>query len=289
LSNPRGFIGAFKHVAPAALALASAFIGTMVRVGQRAVQEHRRADYTDIARAKGVRERVIAAKHVGKNTILPFVAILPISANILIGGMMVVEHIYGFNGLGVLVADAAGYGDFTTLQALLFLFILLLVVTTFIRDILYAVLTGPPDRHQPALFGWTASLSLKRPRRSTTTEQRTLQSVAKTATLESGVRDRIRANPRPALIWLLGFAFLIAVEFGALAGFVATLLPWESTSLHGLAQLPTLLSRETIPNAGHWTPTSGWVGTFLGLPSAYAWAVRVGVIFLYAASWLGLT
>lgn len=288
LSNPAAFVAAFKHVAPAALALASAFIGTTIRLGQRVVWEHQRANYTDVARTKGVREGVIAVKHVGKNAVLPFVAILPISANILIGGTMVVEPIYQFDGLGVLMRDAATYMDYTTLQALLFLFILLLVVATFVRDVLYAVLTGPPDRHRKEKLSWTGLESSKQLRQPASNESLTLQSISRRTALENGMLDRILANPRPALVWLLGIGLLVAVEIGALADLVVTLSPWEPASVRGLARLPTLLSREAIPNAGYWTPASGWVGTFLGLPPAYAWALRVGTICLYAASWLGL-
>lgn len=126
---------------------------------------------------------------------------------------------------------------------------------------------------------------------------------------EVPLRQRIRANPRPALVWATGLALLLAAEFGAVATVLVDLtilaanivvnvahvvtspiLPEFGTAVDGLltsartaAQaLPTLLSREFIPNQGHRTSANGpWVGTFLGLPPAIAWGLRVVAIYAY--------
>ena len=110
--------------------------------------------------------------------------------------------------------------------------------------------------------------------------------------------SRIAENPRPALRWTLGTLALIAVEFGALAGVfikivltVARLLPGNpgvgalSAAGQSAADIPTLLSRTVIPNAGHWNGQA-WVDTFLGLPPAYAWFARFVLVYVYAFVWL---
>jgi len=56
-----------------------------------------------------------------------------------------------------------------------------------------------------------------------------------------------------------------------------------------LSELPVLTSRETIPNQGHRMPGGGWDGPFLGLSPAQAWALRVLVVFGYAAVLLAWT
>ncbi len=53
-----------------------------------------------------------------------------------------------------------------------------------------------------------------------------------------------------------------------------------------IADLPTLLSRDVIPNQGHWTPGGGWEGTFLGLSPAAAWGLRTLLIYAYTLVWL---
>lgn len=202
-------------------------------------------------------------------------------------------------------------------------------------------------------------------------------------------RDRIRENPRPAMLWLAGLAFLIVLEIGRVfagvgqafgivgfvvevlagipvsvgdnvagtlggaAGFVATAitavlmafaltvpvspsLPDGAVDILGLdlsrrgtrwtkrveltfvlvaaaglvaytpvggafsaligaitggvdalvASLPSITSRDLIPNMGHRLPEGGWEGTFLGLSPAVAWAVRTGLVFAYAVTFM---
>jgi peptide/nickel transport system permease protein len=121
--------------------------------------------------------------------------------------------------------------------------------------------------------------------------------------------NRIRQNPRPAVLWALVAALLLALEFSALVDFVMA-WPWAkavggladnlpaglASTLTGvgaflagigdwLSELPRLLSREHVPNQGYETP-DGWQGTFLGLPPAYAWAIRVGIVYAYAFAFL---
>ena len=113
--------------------------------------------------------------------------------------------------------------------------------------------------------------------------------------------ERVKENPRPALMWLVGIAMLVALEFGALAGVVMDLVPWNAivgylpaapgaAALAGvgdaLASIPTLLSRELIPNQGYQIPGEGWKETFLGLPPAIAWFVRVALIYAYMGAWM---
>lgn len=112
--------------------------------------------------------------------------------------------------------------------------------------------------------------------------------------------ERIRASPRPAIVWLLGFLIITAVEFGALVQVFTQLVHTVTTVVPGDAmvqtatewkasanQIPTLLSRDVMPNQGYRQGSGGpWVGTFLGLEPALAWAVRVIAVYLYAFIWL---
>lgn len=49
--------------------------------------------------------------------------------------------------------------------------------------------------------------------------------------------------------------------------------------------VPTLLSRDVVPNGGYWNGEE-WVGTFLGLSPAVSWAIRVGLVYLYSLTWV---
>jgi peptide/nickel transport system permease protein len=98
---------------------------------------------------------------------------------------------------------------------------------------------------------------------------------------DEGIGSRIRSNPRPALLWVVGALALLALEFGAIVNLVTTTLPWT-----GGIKLPTLLSRELIPNQGYQLPSGSWQGTFLGLSPAVAWTLRVVLIYTYAFAWV---
>jgi peptide/nickel transport system permease protein len=117
--------------------------------------------------------------------------------------------------------------------------------------------------------------------------------------------NRVTDNPRPAVLWAVAMLALLAVEFGAVASTVMS-MPWEmvvggladnlpgplasaltsvGAALAGvgdrLADLPTLLDRSVVPNQGYNPPGPGWEGTFLGLAPAYAWAIRVVLVYAY--------
>ena len=127
---------------------------------------------------------------------------------------------------------------------------------------------------------------------------------------------RIAENPEPFVWWAVPMFVLLAVEFatwgGILVGMLDALVLGVTALIDivvgyvspGLAQvvtdfqagvvgmlrsvggtlgeLPTLFSREVIPNQGHQTPNGAWQGTFLGLQPAVAWALRFTLIMAYA-------
>lgn len=88
----------------------------------------------------------------------------------------------------------------------------------------------------------------------------------------------------PGVGWLAGATLLLAPEIGALIGLLGNLVGVDAVVAVADA-VPTLISRETIPNQGAQLPGGEWRGTFLGLSPAVAWALRVGLAYLYAAVW----
>lgn len=129
---------------------------------------------------------------------------------------------------------------------------------------------------------------------------------------------RIKTQPTPLAGWLVGAGILLAVEAGALLatvfGALRALTGAVTSNTQPLADaeawarsLPTLLSRDLIPNRGHltgaetgqetflglelnsvWPLRFGpWQDTFLGLEPKYAWLLRLGLIFAYGAISLG--
>ncbi|MFC6837095.1 ABC transporter permease [Halomarina ordinaria] len=125
-------------------------------------------------------------------------------------------------------------------------------------------------------------------------------------TQELPLRKRIQENPRPALVWGGVFALLLLVEFGALIGMALATLEFFVQVVGGIlngivdltgliasaesaidsartaaGQIPTLLSRDVVPNQGHRTAAGGWEGTFLGLSPGVSWSIRFVLVYAY--------
>ncbi|MFC6837096.1 ABC transporter permease [Halomarina ordinaria] len=131
---------AIKQIMPAALVLGSASMGNEMRIGRTAVLETINSNYVETARAKGLSERVIVWKHVFRNALIPLVPVITAEAFLLIGGSVVVESVFGINGLGKLFFDATIQGDLPVAGSLLFVFVLITLSVNIIQDFLYTVI-----------------------------------------------------------------------------------------------------------------------------------------------------
>ena len=134
------FLAALKKIAPAALVLGSASMGNEMRLGRTAVLETINSDYVETAKAKGVSSRSIVWKHVFRNALIPLVPIITGEAFLLIGGSVLVETVFGINGLGLLFYRAALNADLPLLGSLMFIFILLIVGLNIVQDLLYTLI-----------------------------------------------------------------------------------------------------------------------------------------------------
>jgi peptide/nickel transport system permease protein len=135
-----GLFAAIKVVLPAALVLGSSSMGNEMRIGRTAVLETINSNYVETARAKGLSERAIVWKHVFRNALIPLVPIITGEAFLLIGGSIIVESVFSYNGLGQLFFSAALSGDLPLVGALSFIFILLTLVLNIVQDLLYTII-----------------------------------------------------------------------------------------------------------------------------------------------------
>ena len=135
-----GFVREFKRVFPAALVLGSASMGNEVRIGRTAVLETINSNYVETARAKGVSAKKIVWKHVFRNALIPLVPVITSEAFLLIGGAVLVEVVFGINGLGYLFFQAVVNGDLPLVASLMYVFILVLVGVNILQDVLYTII-----------------------------------------------------------------------------------------------------------------------------------------------------
>lgn len=136
----RSFAEALKRILPAAFALGSASLGNELRIGRTALLETKNSNYVEMARAKGVSDRVLVWKHMFRNALIPLVPVITAEAGLLIGGSVIIEQVFGINGLGRTAFQATIQGDIPLAAAIAFLFVLLLVVVNVLQDFFYTVI-----------------------------------------------------------------------------------------------------------------------------------------------------
>ncbi|MCU4716659.1 ABC transporter permease [Halapricum hydrolyticum] len=128
---------AFKWILPAALVLGSSSMGNEVRIGRTAVLESINSKYVDTAKSKGVSGRKIIYKHVGRNAIIPLLPVIMGEFYLLIGGSVLVEQVFGINGLGNLFFRSILGPDIPLVMALVFIFVIIQVTVNIVQDLLY--------------------------------------------------------------------------------------------------------------------------------------------------------
>jgi len=131
---------AIKQIMPAALVLGSASMGNEMRIGRTAVLETINSNYVETARAKGLGPRSIVWKHVFRNALIPLVPIITAEAFILLGGSVIVERVFGINGIGDLFFRATIQGDLPLAGSLIFIFIVITLSINILQDFLYTVI-----------------------------------------------------------------------------------------------------------------------------------------------------
>ncbi|MEM2969380.1 MAG: ABC transporter permease [Candidatus Bathyarchaeia archaeon] len=97
-----------------------------------------REDYILTAEAKGLKEKAVMFRHAARNALLPFITGIAISFGRIASGFILIEIVFSYPGMGLLVWDAISQRDFPLLQGVLILTTILVLATNFITDILYS-------------------------------------------------------------------------------------------------------------------------------------------------------
>ena len=123
-----------------ALAVGYRYSAVATRMTRSSILEVMQEDYIRTARAKGVFERLVVARHGMRNALLPVVTVIGLEFAFLIGGLVVTEQVFALNGIGRLFVQAVTRGDYTMIQALVLLVAVTFILVNFLIDMLYAVL-----------------------------------------------------------------------------------------------------------------------------------------------------
>jgi peptide/nickel transport system permease protein len=133
-------ITALKFLALPAFTLALPAAMNLSRLTKASVLEVLYEDHVRTARAKGLPEVGVVARHVMRNAMVPVVTAIGLEFGRLLGGAIVVESVFAWPGLGTLMLSSIGNRDYVIVQAGLLLLVMIFIVVNLATDIAYGFL-----------------------------------------------------------------------------------------------------------------------------------------------------
>jgi peptide/nickel transport system permease protein len=130
----------FQHLILPAIPLVFILFGYIARMARAGTIEALNSDYTRTAILKGLPRFTVIRRHVLRNSLLPTITVIATQTGYLIGGLVVVERLFNYQGIGNLIFKAAQGKDFPMLEAGILVIGVVYVVATLAADLLLIAL-----------------------------------------------------------------------------------------------------------------------------------------------------
>ena len=114
------------------------YMAIIARMTRSSMIEILNEDYIRTARAKGLPELMVLSRHALKPALISVVTIIAVVFGYLMGGAIVVENVFSWNGLGRLALQAINYRDYPLIQGFILLFATIIVMISLLLDVIYA-------------------------------------------------------------------------------------------------------------------------------------------------------
>lgn len=134
------------HMFMPALALAIPLAAIIAQLLKQSLKETMHLDYVTLARTKGYSEARVITREALPNAVLPTLTLIGVQFTFLIGGTVIIERLFSYEGLGNMAIDAVINRDLPLIQGIVILFALLFTVVNLVVDMAYAAL-NPRLRH----------------------------------------------------------------------------------------------------------------------------------------------
>jgi peptide/nickel transport system permease protein len=129
-----------KYLLLPALCLVFVLFGYIARMTRAGTIEALDADFTRTAVLKGLPKRTVLRRHVLRNSLLPTIAVIATQTGYLIGGLVVIELIFNYQGIGQVLYRAAQQKDFPLLQSAVLVVGIVYLLATLVADLVYSLL-----------------------------------------------------------------------------------------------------------------------------------------------------
>jgi peptide/nickel transport system permease protein len=138
--NSAGALTQLYYLLMPAIPLFMIIFGYIARMARAGMVEALASDYTRTAVLKGLTYRQVIWRHVLRNALLPTITVVAVQSGYLIGGLVVVETLFNYHGIGGLIFAAAKAKDFPMLAAGILVIGLTYIVANLVADMLYSAL-----------------------------------------------------------------------------------------------------------------------------------------------------
>lgn len=135
---PSGMSGLESFIMPA-LTMGIILTATNVRLVRTTMLETLNSQYIMVARAKGLSESKVLYKHALRNCAIPLITYFGLQFGGLLGGIVVIERVFNWPGMGTLAFNAVSARDYPVLQAVIMILSLMIVAVNLIVDIAYGL------------------------------------------------------------------------------------------------------------------------------------------------------
>jgi len=137
---PPSGASSFENFIMPSLTMGIILTAVNVRLVRTAMLETLQSQYIMVARAKGLSETAVLYKHALRNCAIPLVTYIGLQFGGLLGGIVVVERIFAWPGIGSLALDAVYGRDYPILQAVIAVLAILIVLVNLIVDVVYGLI-----------------------------------------------------------------------------------------------------------------------------------------------------
>jgi peptide/nickel transport system permease protein len=112
---------------------------TLTRMIRSSMLEVIRQDYITTAKSKGLHDRVVLIRHALRNALIPVITVFALQMAWLFSGVVIVETVFAWPGMGRLMVKAVQTRDMALVQAGIFIAALAVLVVNLITDVVYTV------------------------------------------------------------------------------------------------------------------------------------------------------
>lgn len=128
------------HLVLPTVALTAISFAGYIRYSRGTLLEVLNQDYIRTARAKGLTERTVIMRHAFRNTLIPLTTIIVVDIASIVGGAIITERVFGWNGMGTLFNNALNNFDLNLLMGVFLVTASLAVMANLVADLLYSAL-----------------------------------------------------------------------------------------------------------------------------------------------------